>query len=150
MTDEKNSKELWLEKRADALKWLETTFPECFGRGRILKVGVWDEIASHEQADKPSNRFLRFAIIFYASRPKYLKQIKTGEPRFDLFGEKAGDVSELEEQQAVEKMLAYKERKEAQKEKKKSADTKVALKEKQDDEIINRPILTIKKKAKAS
>ena len=101
-----------------------------------------------EANDKPSNRMLRFALLFYTTRPKYLKQIRLGEPRYDLSGEQVGQVTEEDAQNAASALQKLKEKEKAQKAKpsKQAEKPKENTKEKVD--FLKRPVLKLKKKAK--
>ena len=107
-----NQKQKNLSKKSklDALKWLQTRFPEAFDssvRIRPLNLGIIDDILAH--ADEAavlgiSKSKLREALVLFTRRLDYLICLKAKEMRIDLYGQPVAAVSEEDAQSAAIKI----------------------------------------------
>ncbi len=149
----------WFEKRAKAMIWLKTVFPESVGIGAPLKVGIFDEIRTFEAADKPALIWLRRALWFHTSRTTYLKKIMVGAKRVDLMGVITGEVLESEAKNGSERFNKIREKQEKIKMKRQERKSILAKqqevkaepikKEEPLNAMTGRKILTLKKKQTA-
>jgi ProP effector len=96
--------------RLEAMAWLAQKFPEAFNNNekiRPLKIGIMDDIlvyAAEAQKDGISKTKLREAVVVFTRRLDYLACVKGREPRIDLSGKPASDVSEEEADNAAAKI----------------------------------------------
>lgn len=103
------------EKRKEAWQWLQQQFPTAFSKQPIpLKIGTHEDIFALALADMPGIMWIKRALRYYVSSPRYLKGMLVGTIRIDLQGEQVGAVSEQEAIHAKERLLSYRKKKEKQ------------------------------------
>ena len=129
----------WFDNRKRALDYLAAHFPESFGTGKPLKVGIINDIRSLEDSDKPALVWIRRALYYHTSRKSYLKNLKKGTFRVDLAGQPAGEVTAQEAENALERLANSKVKQKG------SPKTKKAVSKNKTDDFCNRPILKLKK-----
>jgi hypothetical protein len=96
--NQRKAKEQFLAARA----WLENTFPKAFNfkDPKPLKLNIEHDLF---QVDAPFSRTLiRKVITSYVYKAAYLKSVAQGGERFDLQGEKAGEVRQADKDYALE------------------------------------------------
>ena len=82
-----------------SVKWLEKTYPKCFNRNnpKPLKKGIMQDILMEGRWTE-SKTSLRAIISFYVGSPLYHQAILEGSFRYDLRGEKVGEIRESEKE----------------------------------------------------
>lgn len=130
----------WLANRKRALDYLIENFPDSIASGKPLKVGVIEDIRALDDETKPALIWFRRALALHTSKVSYLKMLKAGQARVDLIGNQAGEVTAAEEANAIERIKQFKRHSTS---KTKAKETKPAV---DANPILNRPILTLKKK----
>ncbi|MBA2710091.1 MAG: ProQ/FinO family protein [Tatlockia sp.] len=100
-----------LEQRKEAFLWLQSQFPATFpSKAMPLKIGIFEEICALNIADSPKEIWIKKALRYYVNSTRYLRQMKTGNPRIDLKGNHSGLVREQDEVRANELLAIYQER----------------------------------------
>ncbi len=100
-----------MEQKNDALLWLKSQFPAAFSSKALpLKIGIFEEICALNIADSPREIWIKKALRYYVNSPRYLRQMKTGNPRIDLTGNHSGQVRQQDEVRANELLAIYQER----------------------------------------
>ncbi|MBA2709429.1 MAG: hypothetical protein H0U57_02385 [Tatlockia sp.] len=70
-----------LEKRNEALLWLQSQFPAAFSSNALpLKIGIFEEICALNLADSPKEIWIKKALRYFVHSTRYLRQMKTGNP----------------------------------------------------------------------
>lgn len=104
-----------LEKRIEAWQWLQQQFPAAFPKQPIpLKIGIHEDMFALALADMPGIMWIKRALRYYVSSPRYLREMVAGKARINLQGEQVGAVSEQEALHAKERLLSYRKKKEKQ------------------------------------
>jgi len=98
--------------------WLIKTFPKLFSQSaalKQLKIGIFDDIVAAKKASRPSRQWLKRTLRYYTGSPHYLALQTAGTPRFDLDGQVAGEITDLQAIHAVKRFKRFpsKQRKEA-------------------------------------
>lgn len=88
-------------------QWYER-YPKAFFKGHTkpLKVGIHQDLAEREEWP---NKLIRRALANYVNLPRYIKAVRTGAERVDLYGQPAGKVDKEAALHASEKRGDQKE-----------------------------------------
>lgn len=142
----------WYINRKKACDWLINNFPESIGKTMPLKAGIFDDIKEFA----PALIWCRRALRLHTARFSYLRRITDGAERFDLHGKPCGVVSAKEALYAKDLLLEINKKvKRNKKQPQDSKETQKVMAEldvtknapgKANNDIKQRPILTLKKK----
>lgn len=105
----------WMEQRVQAMTWLRQSFPSIFSLDiKPLKIGITQDILATHLDGAPDEVWIRRAIGHHVMSNFYLRCMKPGAYRFNIEGQPAGDVTEMEAVSA-KVMLISRQKKSAQK-----------------------------------
>ncbi|MEN8237046.1 MAG: ProQ/FinO family protein [Pseudomonadota bacterium] len=100
------------EETRKVMELLCQRFPECFHASTLkpLKLGIQEDLLAEHFEGMPSKKAIRRALTFYTWRMRYLKTLIAQEHRYDLNGEKSGEVTPHQKEIALKKLEKMKEK----------------------------------------
>ena len=88
-----------------ALAWLQLTYPRCFNfsHPKPLTIGITNDILKNLPQDIDFSKMnIRQVLDYYTHSPKYLHILTKAKYRYNLQGEKEGDVTPIQQKKALE------------------------------------------------
>jgi Activator of osmoprotectant transporter ProP len=114
----KRKSEKCRKKNIRRIKRLVALWPELFSleSPKPLKVGIFDDLIQDIAGRGISlgQGILRATLARYAQTPRYYRALMAGGARYDLKGQPCGEVTHLEQQKAVTRLMALNEKRKRQ------------------------------------